>query len=1316
MSKTINVGQPLFNNIEGHPFVLGPQGPYRTKEEAIQALIAFYEGIDEIPNGQECIIAGVKFIWRGNDLYESLAVKTINESQTDLNFYRSPGTYRFNSIRNNNFANLPINNNSSNASITGELVVYSSVEGTTTYRSIIGQVLFLSNAEGHETKIYTRSANKTSKDGGATYEVTWGDWQVCQGMKEVGLVSSYDFFIDNGMYSGIYNNNGIIETFVIITINDYVVKSQFSQPKSISQLKYALNAHTNKSELSIRVGKGEPLTWDDWKSVFDEENITTQITNIQNQLNALTEGTTGNINDIVNKAVNNIVGGAPEAYDTLKEIVDYVNKNKDEVTGQVTDIVTSLNELQNLKIMDLGGNWAPDKVNASIINYVKTNNIKHAIFFKYLDSSQSSVFGVCISRDISRDSNNQEYPSGWIIYLLAKKGIERLPYNSAGVRETWQEYGGILRHQQKDIKNGQLETMSVNGLKSLIVDNLTANESLSSTRKILSILSANQGRILDEKINTKHPILVPGTNIKNINGQSILGEGNIEIKPGITEEEKKVLNDKIDSKAPKVGYAPDLKVNFAKELVGRGEATAEVIGGIRPTGVRSIGDGNATITKIKGESVVWNQGIDGAITFTSMSTQDNITYVSTTTSGSGNLYYALGVAKGSHKYLCTGRIVNSLGTEPRGKIFTYEDGKKIYLAPFDSRNTVSTDDWARIEEPIQFHDLTLMFGTGNEPTTIEEFESRKPLGISNDYNEGEIISYDGDALKSVGFNAFNGTYAKVIGGEVYHATGTTSISFAKELDGAATAISLDSNGKFTPTEDGYVYAEGKDIVIHLTHSYTPEHVDEYEEDVHPLPDVTSILDAEGNQLFPYGLLSAGSVHDEITATKAIKRVGVVDMGTLNWMYRSELSNKPFQTSSLKGLIAGSSQINILCAKYTPAVVSSGGEAKSDKHLYRLFVTDSPNNHILLIKDDAYTDAATFKAAMSGVMLYYELAEPIEVDLPEPLNMTYEAWDFGTEELIAKGATTPLNADIVYQFNAVDRIRENSSAIEDLEGHVEERKDDGIKLLDNGNLELTLKGETREFMPATPSGDPMHWAYVSAGAEYNDTEEDKVKDAPWAALADTDEEKKVTHKAGCWYLNGVGDMTNDDIRYSYINRTLLYDLNRRASFSSDTALRTIYPVYRGSSVSGLGPTKASTLFQCTKLKTCLLSNMQGIRQEHDYSLSLSASYEFYKCTALKAIGQVTPTTTDIYRFAHCTSLRYIWIYALKVSLNLKDSSLISKLSVKYMIENAAPTSAISITLHADAYARLVDDADIVAALEAKNTALGNTGGSVSLVSA
>ena len=37
----------------------------------------------------------------------------------------------------------------------------------------------------------------------------------------------------------------------------------------------------------------------------------------------------------------------------------------------------------------------------------------------------------------------------------------------------------------------------------------------------------------------------------------------------------------------------------------------------------------------------------------------------------------------------------------------------------------------------------------------------------------------------------------------------------------------------------------------------------------------------------------------------------------------------------------------------------------------------PKTYTIVIKDTQYTDANTFKQAMQGVMLYYELAEPIE---------------------------------------------------------------------------------------------------------------------------------------------------------------------------------------------------------------------------------------------------------------------------------------------------------------------------------------------------
>ena len=77
-----------------------------------------------------------------------------------------------------------------------------------------------------------------------------------------------------------------------------------------------------------------------------------------------------------------------------------------------------------------------------------------------------------------------------------------------------------------------------------------------------------------------------------------------------------------------------------------------------------------------------------------------------------------------------------------------------------------------------------------------------------------------------------------------------------------------------------------------------------------------------------------------------------------------------------------------------------------------------------------------------------------------------------------------------------------------------------------------------------------------------------------------------------------------------------------------------------------------------------------------------------------------TTIDQQTFQECYSLEYIKMELLSSSIKFADSSNLSQESVIYMIQKASPTSAITITLHPDAYARLKDDAEIVAALEAQ----------------
>lgn len=184
---------------------------------------------------------------------------------SNINDYTATGSYRISGIRLSNSDNLPLNNAGENASIAARLIVTESPEGTTTYRSIIGQTLFLSNAEGHETKVYTRSAIKTSEDGGVSYKVTWENWNVCQGMEEVGQTTSYDTYTDNGMYSGV--NTSSLETFVVITINDYALATQAGSPRHVAQLKYSVTV-SGDVNIEKRVGTGnETIEWSQWTSI-----------------------------------------------------------------------------------------------------------------------------------------------------------------------------------------------------------------------------------------------------------------------------------------------------------------------------------------------------------------------------------------------------------------------------------------------------------------------------------------------------------------------------------------------------------------------------------------------------------------------------------------------------------------------------------------------------------------------------------------------------------------------------------------------------------------------------------------------------------------------------------------------------------------------------------------------------------------------------------------------------------------------------------------------------------------------------------------
>ena len=221
-------------------------------------------------------------------------------------------------------------------------------------------------------------------------------------------------------------------------------------------------------------------------------------------------------------------------------------------------------------------------------------------------------------------------------------------------------------------------------------------------------------------------------------------------------------------------------------------------------------------------------------------------------------------------------------------------------------------------------------------------------------------------------------------------------------------------------------------------------------------------------------------------------------------------------------------------------------------------------------------------------------------------------------------------------------------------------------------------------------------FVAAGALYNDTSADLSRTAPWG--------ETITHKAGHYYLNGLGDITEEQMVQIYNYKDAIKYLPKREGYRN-SPVRTYFtpcevsgqkePQYTHSAFvnnSNLETVIWTTLN--TEINTVSTNNMYNSQGAHSM---------FYGCKKLKVIYPMnvkSAATMEISNFNGCSSLVEVRLFNLMLNTGFKDSPDISKQSILYIVNNAIPANAITIILHPDAYARLANDPDIVAALEAK----------------
>lgn len=447
-----------------------------------------------------------------------------------------------------------------------------------------------------------------------------------------------------------------------------------------------------------------------------------------------------------------------------------------------------------------------------------------------------------------------------------------------------------------------------------------------------------------------------------------------------------------------------------------------------PTGAKM-----ASVKQIGGKTLVWNQLMpklspntvtSNGITITV--DDDTVTIIGTPT---GIVHAITKNGKPvsiieNHKYLCilnTGSADISIGVSLFNSDYSIVASIPRANAIWTSNKTIEgmhtrievlSADIGKdisIDSKIQLYDLTKMFGAGNEPSTVEEFEAMFP----EEYyprNEGTLLSMSVNEVVEQGNNLFDLSKFTLLSGtikfidDVLIANDVNYELFSTGINGTAKAGDVISyevktgtavNVRFKSlTPDGY-----KDITPSITSSEWKEvrvelpcdisrlclnwttgdsfsirnfriNGEKYKDPIsYQIPQ--TILDLPG-----YGW-SAGDVYNYVDweSKKYIQRVAAVDLGSLNYNSGEYENHKYFNTMDLANMIKPDTT-NTSCNRYVHATANSVPR-QNDMEI----IVDTKAQ--LLLKDDSMNqDTALLKNTLSGVNLYYELAEPIVTNIAD----------------------------------------------------------------------------------------------------------------------------------------------------------------------------------------------------------------------------------------------------------------------------------------------------------------------------------------------
>lgn len=575
----------------------------------------------------------------------------------------------------------------------------------------------------------------------------------------------------------------------------------------------------------------------------------------------------------------------------------------------------------------------------------------------------------------------------------------------------------------------------------------------------------------------------------------------------------------IDKKADYDGYYATLHAGVSDQLASPVPQidTQEYL--FRTSGgTADLGSGIAKIQSLKGRTLVFNQMVKGNFESTNDYSGFSILTVSnnvgTMLATAKNQYIRqaikVRIVKG-RKYLARIEIKNTssdikfLIVQNASPYTTFVNLDNSGLGSFEKLASIFTanetviDDvdirirdgresgWDNVEiKNLMLIDLTLMYGAGNEPSTVAEFEKDFPNAYY-DYTLPTIKNISIDTIKTVGFNLWNGEYAKIVkaddennGYQINGAYDKVYFNTTNELDGNETELTPSDN-KVYPSENGYLFLTDTDETTCISIVWSGWRVDDSEE----YWEEEKLI--ETTDLFPNGMNGIGEIYDEITDTHKIQRISNFDLGEAEWT-KTDIDDTIFTETfaNMLGDIAklpiNNNTVGLILTKEYATVMRNEFD-----YAPNLSIALESDGKIFIKDSELYAKTVgDIKEALEGVILLFASSTS---STPHDKRLQYVVDDFGTEEFILaqQSLQIPIKHKTSYLENLRDKLRRLPSVSEvgslsDLDtddktivGAINEVKDTKQdKVVDTGWLEITISHTLEGYIKYRKIDNRIFW--------------------------------------------------------------------------------------------------------------------------------------------------------------------------------------------------------------------------------------------------